>query len=65
MNADDLRNKETREILSKRLEKMKTDIAMIQETHWENNGEWEQGDYTFYVTSARKMERGTKKKGYK
>ena len=45
--------------------KMKIDIALIQETHWENNGEWEQGDYTFYVTSARKMERGTKKKGYK
>ena len=33
---------------------MKIDIAMIQETHWGNNGEWEQGEYTFYVTAARR-----------
>jgi len=54
MNVDDLRSRETREILAKRLEKMKTDIEMIQEKHWENNGEWEQGEYTFYATAERR-----------
>jgi len=54
MNVDDLRSKETREILAKRREKMKIDISLIQETHWENNGEWGQGEYTFYITAARK-----------
>ena len=54
MNVDDLRSKETRYILAKRLEKMKIDISMIQETHWGNNGEWKQGEYTFYATAARR-----------
>ena len=63
MNVDDLRSKETREILSKRLRKMKIDISMIQETHWGNNGEWEQGDYTFYVTAARINGAENKKEG--
>ena len=40
MNVDSLRNRETRETLTKRMTKMKIDIAMIQETHWVNNGEW-------------------------
>ena len=39
MNVDDMRNKETREIIiAKRLTKMKIDIEMIQETHQANNG---------------------------
>ena len=33
MNLDDIRSKETREILAKSLGKMKIDVAMIQETH--------------------------------
>ena len=65
MNVDDLRNKETREILAKRLEKMRIDIATIQETHLENNGEWGQGEYTFYITAARKNGAENKKNGHK
>ena len=33
---------------------MKIDIATIQETHWGNNGEWDRGEYTIYVTAARR-----------
>ena len=47
MNVDDIRNRETREILEKRLTEMQIDIAIIQETHWVNNGEWEEGGYIF------------------
>ena len=65
MNVGNLRSKETREILAERLGKMKIDIAMIQETQWGDNGEWEQGDYIFYVTAARRNGAGNKKKDYK
>ena len=60
MNVDDLRNRATREIVAKRLMEMKIGIATIQETHWVNNGEWEEGEYTFYVTTARKNGTETK-----
>jgi len=62
MNVDDLRNREKREILAKMLTKMQIDIAIIQETHWVNNGEWEEGEYSFYVTAARKMKKKQRKK---
>jgi len=61
-NVDDLRNKETREIIAQRLTKMKIDISAIQETRRINNGEWGKGEYTFYMTTERKIETEISKK---